>query len=70
MKTIFESILNGATANYAGFPDDELQKMYDLAFPVRYLSYEEKKLSLIAFRDFSEIQKEIRARKEQLNVAS
>lgn len=65
-----EKILNSPSLDYSNFSDDELNKMYDLAIPVRYLTYEEKQLSYIALRDFSAIQKEFKARKEKLDVAS
>ena len=66
---LMEKLLSSPQSDYSKWPDSELEKMVELAMPVRYLGYEEQQLSFVAWRDLSIIEKEIKDRKEKLDVA-
>lgn len=68
-RMLMEKLLSSSQSDYSKWPDSELEKMRELAMPVRYLSYDEQQLSFVAWRDLSIIEKEIKDRKEQLDVA-
>jgi hypothetical protein len=66
-----ETVANQTHFNYAGFSDEDLDKMIKRAFGlVQGTSFDDVILSHVGWRDYTIIQKELDARKERLNVVN